>query len=100
MIIQAKMKKFGDRDYTQAKLNIPDDCEDLVKQYQIEMVEFPTQETMCIHFVKDVEDVYTHTIKRHHVPSLLKDGFKKAIHQLKQIEELKVIPNETERDPT
>lgn len=86
MIVDAKIKKFGERQFKPAKINLPDECKLAVEKYQIEMVEFPDMEMMSIHFVKDDEDFFTHTIKRHKVPSIMKEGFKNAIQGLIEYE--------------
>lgn len=39
-----------------------------------------------VHFVKDDQDFFNHTIKRHKVPTIMKEGFKKAIEGLVEYE--------------
>jgi hypothetical protein len=88
MIFNAKIKKVGEPQYKKAKVNLPDECKHLnIEQYEIEMIEFPDMDFMCIHFVKDGEDVYSETVKRYKLPELLKEGFKNAINAIKDDDE-------------
>lgn len=86
MIKKAKIKKLGQRNYTESKINLPDSCKDLIEKYNIEMVESDNKNMLSIYFLKDGVDFFSHTIYNYKDEYNLREGFKYAVEKVKSLE--------------
>jgi len=90
MIKQVKHRMVGNKDFQDTKLSLPDSWEELVDQYEMELVEFNNPEKLCVYFLVENADIFCYTIQNHKNPHNLKDGFKETLEQLKVVHDEKV----------
>lgn len=88
MIADIKIKKFGERSYRNGKINLPDSCREYLNRYKLEVIEMEPLKALCVYFMKEDVDFYSHTIYNYQNSENLREGFKTAFEKLKSAEEL------------
>jgi hypothetical protein len=87
MILDVKIKKIGKGDYQDSKLQLPDDCAEILDGFKLELLEYEQDDSLTIYFLKNEIDFYSYTIYNPKNKTNLLDGFKTAIEKLKQLKE-------------
>jgi hypothetical protein len=87
MNLPANCKNYGERQWNNVLVSLPDECEWVQEHYTLDMLDISKERKFCLFFQEknnpDV-DVISYTIKTPFIPANMKEGFKNAIDALKK----------------
>ena len=94
METKLKIKKFGDKDWSEKKIILPDFCATLLEKYQFDIVEYHNIKILVIFFQEkdnpDV-DVISIPVQKPEIQSNIVEGFKRAFEQLTELSSAQVF---------
>lgn len=85
MRLSTKFRNYGDRQWADVLVSLPDKCEWIQEHYTLEMLGITRERKTCLFFQnKDdpEDDIVSYTIKNPFAGGNLKEGFKEAISML------------------
>ena len=80
MIIKANIKNFGDREWKEVQINLPQ-TEVPLESYNYDIVQFIKENTISIFVAKNNEDVFSHTFNPSHGQTY-KDAFRDITNRI------------------